>query len=104
MKKIFKTFVITAGHSNVDPGAVAQGEKESALMADLRNIVALKLRQLGHKVVTDGEGKDNQPLSSALKLKGDLAVELHTNAAANPKATGVEVLALPKHKAIHVKS
>ena len=81
------TFVVTAGHSNTDPGAVANGHKESDIACDMRNMIASKLRALGHKVFTDGEGKENQPLSKAIKLVGNgLAIEIHCNAASNPAA------------------
>ena len=60
------TFVVTAGHSNTDPGAVANGHKESDIACDMRNMIASKLRALGHKVFTDGDGKENQPLSQAI--------------------------------------
>ncbi len=95
-----KPYVITAGHSNTDPGAVANGEKEAALAAELRNIVAFKLREKGCVVITDGVGKDNKPLSEVIKLipKGDVALEIHFNAAAAISASGVETIALPKDK------
>lgn len=97
-----KTYVITAGHSNVDPGAVANGQREAVLAVELRDIIAAKLREKGYTVLTDGQRGDNKPLSSAIKLikQGDVAVEIHFNAAANPAAAGVETIALPKHKAL----
>ena len=79
--------VLTAGHSNTDPGAVAPGATEAAEMTSLRNALARKLRDLGHTVFTDGEGGVNQSLNDALALirkhQPDLALELHMNAAAN---------------------
>ena len=93
------TFVVTAGHSNTDPGAVANGRKEADIACDMRNMIASKLRALGHKVFTDGDGKENQPLSKAIKLVSNgLAIEIHCNAASNPAATGVECISLPKRK------
>ena len=94
-----KTFVITAGHSNVDHGAVANGLKEAALAVELRDIVASKLREKGYEVITDGLRGDNKPLNDAIKLipRGDVAVELHFNAAASTTAAGVETIALLKH-------
>lgn len=94
--------VLTAGHSNTDPGAVANGATEAGLMTELRNVTARKLRELGHTVHTDGSGTNNQPLSDAIALikrvKPDVALELHMNAAASPDATGVETISLPKDK------
>lgn len=96
--------VLTAGHSNTDPGAVAHGVTEAGLMAELRNVTARKLRELGHTVHTDGEGSINAPLNDALALirkhGPDVALELHMNAAANAAASGVETIALPKDRGL----
>lgn len=94
-------FTVTAGHGDKDPGAVAKtGETEASLMADLRDIVADKLRKRGHEVKTDGAKWENWPLVRALHLipQSDTAIELHTNAAENPKARGVEVISLPAQR------
>lgn len=95
-----KTFVITAGHSNTDPGAVAFGRKESDIAVDMRNMVKLYLEKAGHAVLTDGESRDNKTLNEAVKLvpKAPIAVEFHCNAAANSSAKGVELLAKDKDK------
>lgn len=93
-------FCICAGHSNSDPGAVSS-YKESELVTELRNIVALKLRDRGHEVLTDGSGSDNKPLSTAISLvkaEKATAVELHFNASANSFAKGVETISLSKDK------
>ncbi|WP_273763576.1 N-acetylmuramoyl-L-alanine amidase [Aeromonas hydrophila] len=97
-----RVFVVSAGHSDVDPGAVANGVKEADVAEDLRNIVASKLRELGHTVITDGDGDVNQPLSEAVKLinRGELAIEIHCNAAGAATATGVESISLPKLKCL----
>ena len=97
-------FVICAGHSNSDPGAVRNGVTESALAVELRKIVALKLRNLGHEVYTDGlnsENSENLPLNDAIALvkkHNCTALELHFNASASPSANGVECLGLVKDK------
>jgi N-acetylmuramoyl-L-alanine amidase len=94
-------FTITAGHGSGDPGAVAKtGETEAALMQELRNILADKLRALGHEVKTDGARWQNLPLVHAMTLVpgSHAALELHTNAAENPAATGVEVVSLPEDR------
>jgi N-acetylmuramoyl-L-alanine amidase len=91
-------FTVTAGHGAGDPGAVAaDGTTEAALMTELRNIVADKLRKAGHEVKTDGAAWQNLPLVHALTLVpgSDVAVELHMNAATNVLARGVEVVSLP---------
>lgn len=94
-------FTITAGHGAGDPGAVAKsGETEAALMTELRDIVAAKLRAMGHEVKTDGARWENWPLVRALSLfpKSDVSVELHTNAVADPGARGVEVFSKIEHR------
>ena len=95
-------FTVTAGHGDKDPGAVAMDGRttEAALMAELRDIVAGKLRSAGHEVKTDGAKWENWPLVRALKLipQSDAAIELHTNASTNPAARGVEVISLPAQK------
>lgn len=95
-------FTVTAGHGDKDPGAVAMDGRttEAALMTELRDIVADKLRSAGHEVKTDGAKWENWPLGRALKLipQSDAAIELHTNASTNPAARGVEVISLPAQK------
>lgn len=85
---------LSAGHSNTDPGAVANGLKEADVAVEFRNMVAHYLRDMGIPHATDGEGTANLPLSHAAKLASAyaVAVEFHCNAAANPAATGTEVL------------
>jgi len=98
MKKI----VITAGHSNTDPGAVYDNVKEADFCADMRNYVAYYLRNRGLDVQTDGEGRVNAPLRQAILLakNADIAVEFHLNASTTRTTYGVEVLALPRHKVL----
>ncbi|WOE40679.1 N-acetylmuramoyl-L-alanine amidase [Acinetobacter chinensis] len=91
---------VTAGHSNVDPGAVNGKIKEAELVTNFRNAVAFYLRAAGIDTRTDGSGVKNDPLSAAIKLiKGSsAAVEFHMNAAASKQANGVETIALPQDK------
>lgn len=94
-------FTVTAGHSFLDPGAVAaDGTREEALMTELRDIVASKLRAAGHEVRTDGGWRHNLPLANAIALVpgADAAIELHMNAATNTAARGVEVVSLPAQR------
>ena len=97
-----KPIVLTAGHSDVDPGAVGNGQTEASIARELRNIVASKLRGAGERVITDGEPASNKPLRDAIALipQGRVAVELHCNAATSPAAGGVECISLPKDKAL----
>lgn len=94
-----RTIVITAGHSNTDPGAVNGSVTEAHIVTDFRNLVAYYLRRAGVPFVTDGEDHQNLPLSQAIRLvkPGSIAVEFHCNAAANKSATGVETLSGPEH-------
>jgi len=91
---------VTAGHSNVDPGAVSGKLKEAELVTNFRNAVAYYLKSSGISIKTDGVGTTNNPLASAIKLiKGSsVAVEFHLNAAGSGQANGVETIALPKDK------
>lgn len=96
-----KIICLTAGHSNRDPGAVNGDDREADIAQDMRNIVASILRNdYGLTVRTDGEGKGNLPLDKALTLirGSEVAIEFHTNAAANKAATGIEALSTPKNK------
>lgn len=96
------TIVLTAGHSLTDPGACNGHFTEANIAREVRNGVTTILNARGHKVINDGTGSDNQPLSKAAALvkQGKIAIEFHLNAAANKKATGVEALAQTKEKAI----
>lgn len=96
------TVVITAGHSNTDPGAVNGNVTEASIATDMRNIVAYCLKDLGIEAITDGTGSENETLRSAIKLipKGKIAIEFHCNAFKDAKAGGVEALAQPKDKVI----
>lgn len=96
---------LSAGHSNTDPGAVANGRKEADIAVDFRNIMAQCLMDLGVEVTTDGKGKDNLPLRDAVKLaKGkQIALEFHCNASANPTTSGVETLSGPDDMALGAK-
>lgn len=91
--------LLSAGHSDTDPGAVnKEGRKEADIARDMRNMVALYLRRdTNYRVTTDGISMNNQPLREAVKLVGkgkhDIAIEFHCNAFSSEKAKGVEALA-----------
>jgi N-acetylmuramoyl-L-alanine amidase len=95
-----KIITLTAGHSDTDPGACANGQTEAALVEDMRNAVAAHLRDHGYEVRTDGSGAFNLPLGDAMRLIAGsaVAIELHLNAAESPQAGGVEVVSLPRDK------
>lgn len=94
--------VLTAGHSLTDPGACNGHFTEATIAREVRNGVTAILNARGYKVINDGTGSDNQPLSKAAALvkQGKIAIEFHLNAAVNKKATGVEALAQTKDKVI----
>jgi N-acetylmuramoyl-L-alanine amidase len=93
-----RTIIITAGHSNTDPGAVGPGATEASIVTGFRSLVAQALRARGAVPITDGEGYTNLPLRDAIRLiqPGSLAVEFHCNAGP-PSATGVETLSQDRH-------
>lgn len=93
---------LSAGHSNVDPGAVAFGRKEADIVAEFRNIVSFYLMQAGVQHHVDGAGTDNVPLVETIKLIGSNrpAIEFHCNAASSVLASGVETLSGPKDIAL----
>lgn len=92
-----KTIVLTAGHNNKDSGAVSKDQKwtEAKIVTDLRNRVKTILEAYGYTVITDGKGEENLSLSKAVALipMGEVAIELHLNAAVSEQANGIEALA-----------
>lgn len=93
-----KTLFISAGHSDKDPGAAANGYTEANVVLDFRDRLAT---YLGDKVVfsKDGPRGKNLPLTAAANEAAmhDVAVEFHCNAFAKPTATGVETLSAQEH-------
>lgn len=93
-----KTIIISAGHSNGDPGAIAaNGMREADLALRIRNRVATTLRADGEfRILTDGSDSENKPLRDAIQIlkanPGALAVEFHFNAAGRPSVKGIEIL------------
>jgi N-acetylmuramoyl-L-alanine amidase len=96
-----RVYTVSAGHSNTEPGNTWGGLREADLMLELRHMVASKLREGGHLVREDGARGVNAMLAHAIALipGAHIAIELHTNASSNTSATGVEVVALARHKA-----
>lgn len=97
-----KTVFISAGHSNVDPGAIANGRREADIAVETRNMVSFYLTQMGVPHVLDGKQTENLPLKTAVAIarKNQIAVEFHCNASVNIQATGVEVLCADKDKTL----
>ncbi len=93
-----KAYLISAGHSDTDCGAVNGKVTEAQLVTELRDIVVKKLKERGVKnVITDGEKGVNQPLKEAIKLiPNRIAYEFHFNASADKTAKGVETISQPR--------
>lgn len=94
MKSIF----LSAGHSDTDPGAVANGRREADIAVEFRNLVSFYLLRAGVPHELDGAGTENLPLREAVRKarRHPIGLEFHCNAAANPAATGVETLSGPE--------
>lgn len=90
---------ISAGHHNGDPGAVANGLRESVMMMEYRDMVSNELFALGATVVND---RDNETLGQYLARinpKGkDVLCEFHADAA-GPTATGATGVIADAHTA-----
>lgn len=100
-----KLILVSAGHTNnkgQDRGVGAHGLVEGIEAVRVRDTVAMYLREKGLVVLEDGPDGVNDALAKAIVLakKVGIAVEIHFNAAANPKATGIEVLSKPRSKAL----
>lgn len=93
---------LSAGHSDVDPGAVAFGRREADIAVEFRNIVSFYLHRAGVPHELDGSATENLPLREAVvkARRHAIGVEFHCNAAANPAASGVETLSAPKDIAL----
>ncbi len=88
---------LSAGHSNVDPGAVAFGRKESDIACDFRNKVSFYLHKANVEHQVDGAGTVNIPLTDAIKSARNCRPSLEFHCNAGPAAaTGVETLSGPK--------
>lgn len=98
-----KTILISAGHTNKpgqDRGAASPDYIEGVEALRLRDRTAELLRAKGCAVTEDGADGVNDPLKKALALarRAHTAIEYHFNAATSARASGVEVLAKPKHR------
>lgn len=98
---------LSAGHhfnpSKNDPGAVANGHKESDLTVMLRELIAKELIALKASFILD---KDEETLSQYIsRIKpgsGSVVLDLHFNAAVN-SATGIETLVKRNAKSADLK-
>lgn len=88
---------LSAGHSNSDSGAVANGYSEAALMTEFRNLVIFYVSNAQVPFISDGKKSDNLPLKHAMSMarQATIAVEFHLNSGP-AGAGGVETLSAPK--------
>lgn len=93
------TVMLSAGHSDVQPGIVANGYKEADIVQLFRDDVSVRLASLGIRHLLDGEPGQNLPLRDAVPIANaaDIAIEFHTNGG-GPGATGVETLSRAHNK------
>lgn len=97
---------LSAGHSNQDPGAVAEMvidkkkviRKEADIVVELRNIVSFYLMREMVVHECDGAGTVNVPLAQTIRMMKNHApaLEFHCNAASSAQAGGCETLSQPK--------
>ncbi len=89
MKSVF----LSAGHSGVDPGAVAFGRREADIAVEFRNILSFYLHRANVPYEMDGIGTENLPLREAVvkAARHPIGVEFHCNAGP-ATASGVETL------------
>ena len=96
-----KSLFISAGHDDVKQGAYGNGYTEADIVLPFRDKLATALRD---RVVfgKDGDSRQNLPLREAVQMAKvrDVAVEFHCNSYTDRRATGVETLSGPKHKAL----
>jgi N-acetylmuramoyl-L-alanine amidase len=103
-----KSVLISAGHSEVDPGAVGNGVfsnyKEAVMAEKMRDRIFDYLKNRGVEVYRDGDDGVNEPLNKAIALakKVDLAIEIHFNAG-GLTATGIEALCNINKKSVAQK-
>lgn len=106
VKRQLKSILLSAGHSNADPGATGTWKGKTITEADivlrLRNKIANIVAIRGYEIKTDGDLEQNLPLTAAIELarEVDVAIELHCNAFYLPTATGVEVLSGGNHEGL----
>lgn len=78
----------SAGHSNMDPGAVSHGYKEADLTKEARNVIASVSD--AKELILDKDSETNRQYQNRIKPgKGSVVFDIHFNAG-SPSATGTE--------------
>lgn len=100
-----KPILISAGHSDKDPGAVGNGLREADVVTEFRDMVAHYLAEAGVAFTRDGAKGENLPLSQAIRMMPSrgISVEFHLNSFSNKTATGVESLSSDALKPLGAK-
>ena len=99
-----KSLLISAGHSDSDPGASCVHDgvlwTEADVVTEFRDLVGAHLNSMSVDFKRDGDFGSNLPLNAAIALAKsvDMAVEFHCNAFSDPRATGVETLQGPQRQ------
>ena len=84
--------LLSAGHGNIDSGSIGYDKgKEKDRTKELSNLVAARLKEIGHAVTVMEEKTYNSNWNVKNRTGYDYALSIHFNAF-NGSATGVEVL------------
>jgi N-acetylmuramoyl-L-alanine amidase len=87
---------IDGGHGGHDPGAVANGLRESDVVLNYARTLDLELAMAGHEVLMTREADIFVPLSERARManawEAEAFLSLHTNAASAPVARGAWVI------------
>lgn len=79
---------ISAGHNNSDPGAVANGYKESEITIAIRNEIAKNAKAT--EIILDKDFETNRQYQGRIKPgNGSVLFDIHLDAAGNSKVSGV---------------
>ena len=97
--------IISAGHGGTDPGASGNGYIERDLAIEFRNLLVSELKKLGISAIIDDDKNALKQTLLWLKGKfssGDILLDIHWNASANPEANGTEVIVPEKASAFEL--
>ncbi len=96
-KKPVRTVLIDPGHGGKDEGAARGKLKEKEITLDVANQVAALLKARGYTVhltrTTDSHLTLEQRVAAASRLKADVLISIHANAATATTARGIETYA-----------
>lgn len=96
-----KIILVSAGHSNIDPGVTRGALREADFTLLLRNLISRRLKYMGVPHITDGSDGVNFSLPYAMQLEKTVngtKLEIHLNGGLLDMAQGTEALSLAEHK------